>query len=1006
MLKKMPFRIYLLLLITFLLGTGMLYAQMDSVLQQQSLISNKTHLLIQQGANRIYYTNVDSTNNLPGIVNTNVNSSSFPHQAFKGNTTLNALSIIVNGAFTLTIDTIGTSCGNSNGSIVVIASGGISPYSYTISLGGAPFTQHMGNFRNLAAGAYTISVADSTGQSVSTGLSLSNTLNPPRVTGVTYVYPSLCNSFDGALTLSASGGTPPYTYSQDGLNYQPGNTFSNLSQGYYGNFVIDANGCGGGNGGVFLNSFANCFALSLSHSSSACSNEGTLDVGALTGIPPFQYSLDGIQYGSQHIFDSLRSGLKTVYFRDSLDSVTIFAIRIFQSCAPLNLITTNASCSSRNAMLSVTPSFGIGPYSYTLDGVNYQSGNLFQGLSPGEYTVTVKDANGLIASSVVSFYQKCPAVSATSIDEICGQKDGSITATGYNGTAPYLYSINGVNFQTSNTFNGLAKGTYTITVKDSSGYTETTTANVNANCISLTCVLSDAVCNNANGSIIVNVTNGTPPYLYSINGVNYQPGNIFNNLSAGYYKVLVTDAANAKIDTTVLIQNIQGPKINSTKVTASCLKNGGAIQVNASGGVAPLQYSIDGINFQANNNFVNLDSGKYIMFVSDAGGCQETDTIVVDMLPVPTVFLGKDTSLCTGATLVLATPLLSGYNYLWNDNSIGNTYKVSIGGKYAVKVTNQYNCSAYDTIDVSYKPLPAFSLGNDTILCSGMSANFTPIPPATGTYLWNTGSSSSGISVNTAGLYWLQVENNGCIKRDSVNLSFKAGPIVDLGKDTTLCLGASHLLDASNTSATYLWQNGATTPVYLVDKPGKYAVSVIKNGCGISDSINIQYVSKPVVNLGRDTALCIIEPILLNAQFPNSSYLWQDGTTSSFYNAKAIGTYTVNVTNTCGVTNATIIISLASCACVFNIPSAFTPNNDGINDVFKPGYQCNYSNYEMRIYSRYGQLVFTSTNPLQGWNGYFKNELQPGGAFVYELKYKDNVTGSINHKKGTVILLH
>ena len=465
----------------------------------------------------------------------------------------------------------------------------------------------MGNFRNLAAGPYTISVTDSAGQSVSTGLSLSNTLNPPRVTGVTYVYPSLCNSFDGALTLSASGGTPPYSYSQDGLNYQPGNTFSNLSQGYYLNFVKDANGCGGGNGGVFLNSYANCFALSLSHSSSACSNEGTLDVGALAGIPPFQYSLDGIQYGSQHIFDSLRSGLKTVYFRDSLDSVTIFAIRIFQSCAPLNLITTNASCSLRNAMLSVTPSFGIGPYSYTLDGVNYQSGSLFQGLSPGEYTVTVKDANGLIASSVVSFSIKnVPLCLQHPAMRSVDKKMAALLQQ--DTTAPHLICIPSMEaiFKQAIHLTALQRAPILSPLKILVEIPETTIANVNANCISLTCVLSNAICNNANGSIIVNVTNGTPPYLYSITGVNYQPGNIFNNLSAGYYKVLVTDAANAKIDTTVLIQNIQGPKINSTKGNSVRLKSGGAIQVNASGGVAPLQYSIDGINFQANNNFVNL----------------------------------------------------------------------------------------------------------------------------------------------------------------------------------------------------------------------------------------------------------------------------------------------------------------------------------------------------------------------------------------------------------------
>ena len=1014
MLKQVPYRfIQNLLLLTFSFCTAVSYGQHDSLLQQQSLIHNKKkdiHIVVQPGKNSISYVNGDSSIYQRAIENNTINLGNYQRPAFKGNSALNALSIIINGAFTLTIDTIGTSCNYSNGSIVVVASGGVPPYSYTRSFGGFPFTQHTGNFRNLPAGTYTISVTDSSGLSVSTSLDLLNTMSTPHIASMSYVQPSQCSSFDGAFTLLGGGGVPPYTYSQDGLNYQPGNSFTNLSQGYYMNFVKDANGCASANNGsMFLttNYYTNCFTLSLSHTSAACTNEGLLNVDAYNNsIPPFTFSLDGINYQSQHLFDSLPSGLKTIYFKDSLGTIEIFAIRIFQACADFKIITKNPSCSSNNATLTVIPSFGNAPYTYTLDGVNYQASNLFQSLSPGEYTVTVKDANGRISSTLLSFYEKCPVVNATSIDDICGQKDGSITATGSNGIQPYLYSIDGINFQISNTFTGLAKGSYTVTVKDSSGVTATTAVDVNTNCISMTCTISNTICNNSNGSIIVNVSNGTPPYLYSINGVNYQPANIFNNLPAGYYRVLVLDAANAKIDTTVSVINISGPKINTTITTPSCSKNNGTIQINASGGIAPLQYSLDNINFQGNNTFADLDSGKYTVYVNDAGGCQSTDTVFLTMLPVPTVSLGNDTSLCAGTSIVLTAPQLPGYSYLWNNNSTADNYQVSAAGKYFVKVTNQYNCTALDTIDISYKPLPGFSLGNDTTLCAGASVNISPVPVTTGTYLWNTGASSLTITANIAGLYWLQIENNGCIKRDTVNMNFKPVPVIALGKDTTLCLGDNHLLDVTNNGATYLWQDGTILPVYVVNRPGKYSVSVTKNGCDNSASVNIQYISKPTVNLGRDTAVCVMELISLNAQFPSSSYLWQDGSTSSFYSARTTGTYSVSVTNTCGVTNARIIISLASCACVFNIPSAFTPNNDGINDVFKPGYQCNYSKFEMRIYSRYGQLVFTSTNPLQGWNGYFKNELQPGGAFVYELKYKDNVAGSINHKKGTVILLH
>src|SRR5665213_3741860 len=178
------------------------------------------------------------------------------------NTQQNIESIIVNGSFTLTIDTTGTECGYSNGRIVVLAFGGIAPYTYTSTYSGYSYSQSTGNFENLLSGLYSLPAIDSPPQNVSTSINLSNNLPPSRVTTALPKDPSQCASYDGVITLTGSKGLPPYSYSLDGINYQSSNVFTNLSPGFYAELIKDANGCSYlDQNGVFISSFnyINCF---------------------------------------------------------------------------------------------------------------------------------------------------------------------------------------------------------------------------------------------------------------------------------------------------------------------------------------------------------------------------------------------------------------------------------------------------------------------------------------------------------------------------------------------------------------------------------------------------------------------------------------------------------------------------------------------------------------------------------------------------------------------------
>jgi len=144
---------------------------------------------------------------------------------------------------------------------------------------------------------------------------------------------------------------------------------------------------------------------------------------------------------------------------------------------------------------------------------------------------------------------------------------------------------------------------------------------------------------------------------------------------------------------------------------------------------------------------------------------------------------------------------------------------------------------------------------------------------------------------------------------------------------------------------------------------------------------------------------------LLNANYPNSTYEWQDGSTSPQFTVSKEGIYWVQVTNICGKITDSTEVAYENCTCKFFVPSAFTPNGDGYNDIFLPKYQCLFSNYELKIYNQYGQLIFVSKNTSNGWDGSFNALQQPTGTYVWLLSYKGELTEKVMRKNGTVVLV-
>jgi gliding motility-associated-like protein len=307
-------------------------------------------------------------------------------------------------------------------------------------------------------------------------------------------------------------------------------------------------------------------------------------------------------------------------------------------------------------------------------------------------------------------------------------------------------------------------------------------------------------------------------------------------------------------------------------------------------------------------------------------GCQLFDTIRVKVSQSPPIRLGNDTSFCQGGSITLnAGP---GFvTYVWSTGAATQTITVNTAGQYWVKGTAASGCVSADTLRIlNIFANPVVNLGSDTSICQG---NSLPLNAGAGfaSYLWNTGAVTQGISVNTAGLYWVQVTNsNNCRARDSVQLlNVHPNPVVNIGNDTSFCQGGAALLNAGPGFSSYLWSSGSNTQSIAASTAGLYWVQVSNSfNCSSRDSMNVLAVfPKPSISLGRDTVLCAGSTVTLSPGAGFGSYLWQDNSTGSSFTTGTAGTYWVLVSNGNGCKAADTMKVLR----ISPIPKNFAPVN-------------------------------------------------------------------------------
>jgi gliding motility-associated-like protein len=244
-------------------------------------------------------------------------------------------------------------------------------------------------------------------------------------------------------------------------------------------------------------------------------------------------------------------------------------------------------------------------------------------------------------------------------------------------------------------------------------------------------------------------------------------------------------------------------------------------------------------------------------------------------------------------------------------------------------------------------------------------------------------------------------------------LAYSAAPCDNaadpLGPDTTLCPGDTLVLDATRDGASYLWQDGSTSATYSVTEPGTYVVQWSHPVCTYApDTIVVNYVNVPTGVLGADRDLCIGDSLLLEPDLPDgATFSWSDGSSDPSRMITAPGVYTLNyAVQGCSVVDS-ILITTMDCAYGVEMPNVFTPNGDGVNDVFRPIVFQGVAGASFVVYNRWGQEVFRSTVPEAGWNGRsLSGQPVPDGVYFWVLEHvPEQQPGTRVAQSGTVQLL-
>lgn len=811
-----------------------------------------------------------------------------------------------------TMTRVSVSCNSgSDGSITANPIGGTSPYSYQWSNGATSQTNS-----GLAIGAYTVTVTDDIGCTKTAN----RTMTQPAVLNANMIETSVsCYAgADGALAASSNGGTSPYSY-----QWSTGATtasISGLTASTYFVTVTDNNGC------IDIESQTvtqpSALAATISSSNVTCNglSNGSATASGSGGTQPYNYTWSNS--GTSAAISSIPAGVYTVTLTDVNGCTDVESVSISQPTALVANVnsSTNVSCNGGNSGLAIASvSGGTSPYSYLWSDATTNAAAT--SLGAGNYAVTVTDNNGCTSNSSVTITQPAAlSLSATQTSSVScnGNSDGAAQVSVSGGTSPYSYAWS--NGSSQATVSNLTAGTYSVTVTDNNGCTQSDIVSVTQP-TSVTATIASSnniLCNGgSSGLATVAASGGTSPYAYSWS--NGATSSSTTGLTAGNYTITVTDnngCTDAESVTLTQPTSLTATLASSSNVSCNGSNDGTAL-VSVSGGTTP--YSYNWSNGSTSTNQTSLAAGTYTMTATDNNGCTAIESVTITQ---PSAFsvsasTGTDVS-CFGGSDGVASASASGgvtpYSFLWSTGGTNSAVGGLTAGTYGVTVIDDNGCSDIASITVSQPTLLNTSIAASNVLCNGGSSGSATASGSGGTtpytYAWSTSASTAGITSLVAGTYTVTTtDNNACTTTQFIIIT---EPTALSASNTTLdvsCFGgndgeAQVTASGGTIPYSYLWSNAATSATTGSLAAGAYTVTVTDdNGCTQVASSTIDEPTQLVLSADVNSHPSCFgfsdgeASVAANGGVTPYAFAWSNSATTASVSGLEEGTYTVLVTD-------------------------------------------------------------------------------------------------------------
>ncbi len=808
-------------------------------------------------------------------------------------------------------------CHNTpEGEIAVMVTGGSGIYTYAWSNNATA-----ASITNLLAGTYFVTVTDSDNCQAVKEITVNEP--PAIVLETSSTNATDLNTSDGSASVNATGGTMPYTYAWS--NGGTTTTINNIPNGTYTVMVTDGNGCTETTTVVVSATFTLVAVIAEVNNSEVCFGESTASATVSASGGQGEYGFEWFNGETGQTIENLPAGNHNVTVSDEIGAEVILTVSITES--PEIIITEqveNLLCHNvPEGSVSVSVTGGSGTYTYSWS--NGATTSSIDNLAAGTYVVTITDSNGCQVSKEITISEP-PAIvltaTSTSASDL-NTADGSASVTVSGGTVPYTYLWS--NGETTATINNIPNGTYTVTVTDGNGCSETITVIVDATC-TLVAAITDArptSCLGNDGSITLTLS-GAKNEL-DIKWSNGGTGSSQTGLTPGFYGVTVTDGTECEFISSTFIAdgcNCTQPVLEKALVfEADCGVSNGSLKITMAGDDNDFNYQWSDAAITG-TGATGLPSGTYQVTITakDNSACSIEETINIGNTNIgPVLLLQSNPEICNG-TKGTALLVPGNLTFDWSDGGTGGFRNDLSAGEYLVTVTNPFleGCQDYINVniglesglsltpEINRRPDCGLSNGSVTINVAGGSGNYS--------YSWGAATHNHLPS----GTYDIMVTDNvsGCTESVLFTLLENVGGVtVTLDTISNVsCAGRAdgkidyRLIETSDfvgpatvviTDGKGKEYNGTALPV------GNYCL-IVKDGNGCSAGEACFEITEPdflLVNVTVIPKTCSVNnTILLTASGGNGSYTYnwadQDGAINPRDRRNIEnGTYSVTVTD-------------------------------------------------------------------------------------------------------------